>query len=329
VARQKGISLPAQNRKGASVATLTQTRPRAPGKVIPVPELVNRFIDYLRTEKGLSPNTLESYGRDLEQFHQYLRESGGNLLTTSRATVVAYLVWLQKQGRATATVARRLAALRAFYQFMVRENYVPEDPTADLESPKLERKLPRVLTVKEVERLLQQPDGDSPAGMRDRAMLELLYATGIRVSELINLRVDDVNLAMGYVRCVGKGGKERIIPLGSMAVRAVREYYTRSRPHLLAEPNQKALFLNHQGKTLTRQGFWKIVKKHARDAHIDKEIAPHTLRHSFATHLLENGADLRSVQEMLGHADISTTQIYTQVTKGRLKEVYARAHPRA
>lgn len=327
MARQKGISLPVENREGADLASLR--REGKAGKVVPVPELIARFVDYLRTEKGLSRNTLESYGRDLDHYQQYLRQAGQNLATVSRGTVVAYLMWLQKQGRATATVARRLAALRAFYQFMLRENYISSDPTANLESPKLERKLPRVLTVKEVELLLQQPDLHLPAGLRDRAMLEVLYATGIRVSELVNLRMEDVNLEMGYLRCLGKGDKERIIPLGRMAVRAVRDYLLHARPRLLAQPQERTLFLNHQGGKLTRQGFWKIVKRYARAARIEKDITPHTLRHSFATHLLENGADLRSVQEMLGHADISTTQIYTHVTKGGLKEVYARAHPRA
>ncbi len=275
-------------------------------------------------------NTLESYGRDLRQYSQYLeRDDESDLDSVSRSTIINYLMHLQTQGKATATIARRLAALKAFYQFLVREKMIKNDPTANLESPKLEKRLPRVLTVVEVERLLAQPSPTEPAGTRDRAMLELLYATGLRVSELVSLDVGDVNLEAGYIRCAGKGSKERIVPLGSLAITSCRDYLLSGRGRLVKDRGEQALFVNHHGHRLTRQGFWKIVKKYADDAKIDKEITPHTLRHSFATHLLENGADLRSVQEMLGHADISTTQIYTHVTKGRLKEVYARAHPRA
>lgn len=292
-------------------------------------QLIHDFITYLSVERGLATNTLESYGRDLRQYSEYLEADSGTLDAVSRSTVVAYLLHLQGQGKATATIARRLAALKAFYQFLLRERRINQDPTANLESPKLEKRLPKVLTVREVERLLAQPDPAQPAGMRDRAMLELLYATGIRVSELVSLSVVDVNLEMGYIRCSGKGAKERIVPLGSLAIQSCAEYLERARMRLVKHDEEKALFVNHHGHRLTRQGFWKIVKKYADDAKIEKEITPHTLRHSFATHLLENGADLRSVQEMLGHADISTTQIYTHVTKGRLKEVYARTHPRA
>jgi len=291
--------------------------------------LIHEFITYLSVERGLALNTLESYGRDLRQYSQYLQEDKADLDAVSRTTIINYLTFLQKQGKATATIARRLAALKAFYQFLVREKRIQTDPTANLESPRLEKRLPRVLSVAEVERLLAQPDPSQPAGSRDRAMLELLYATGIRVSELVSLNVSDVNLETGYIRCSGKGSKERIVPLGSLAIASVREYLENGRRKLVKDRDEQALFVNHHGHRLTRQGFWKIVKKYAEDARIDKEITPHTLRHSFATHLLENGADLRSVQEMLGHADISTTQIYTHVTKGRLKEVYARSHPRA
>lgn len=293
-------------------------------------KLIKEFIDYLSVERGLAVNTLESYGRDLRQYSQYLEQGETAALdSATRATIVEYLLHLQRQGKATATIARRLAALKAFYQFLVRENYLEKDPTINLESPRLEKRLPKVLTIREVETLLAQPDGATAAGLRDRAMLELLYATGIRVSELVSLNHSDVNLDLAYIRCLGKGSKERIVPLGSMAVKGVRDYLQSGRPRLIRDRNEEALFVNHHGRRLTRQGFWKIVKKYAEDARIDKEITPHTLRHSFATHLLENGADLRSVQEMLGHADISTTQIYTHITKGRLKEVYARTHPRA
>jgi len=291
--------------------------------------LIHEFINYLSVERGLAMNTLESYGRDLRQYSQFLEEDQADLHAVSRNTILNYLMFLQEQGKATATIARRLAALKAFYQFLVREKRIGTDPTANLESPKLEKRLPRVLTVTEVERLLAQPDSSQPAGLRDRAMLELLYATGIRVSELVSLEVADVNLEGGYIRCAGKGSKERIVPLGSLAIKSVREFLENGRMRLVKDRDESALFVNHHGHRLTRQGFWKIVKRYADDARIEKEITPHTLRHSFATHLLENGADLRSVQEMLGHADISTTQIYTHVTRGRLKEVYARTHPRA
>jgi len=292
--------------------------------------LIQEFIDYLGHEKGLATNTLESYSRDLRQYYGFLSaDSSASLEKASQSTIVAYLMYLRKQGKATATIARRLAALKAFYQFLVKENYVSEDPTDDLSSPKLERKLPKVLTIEEVERLLSQPDVSTAAGKRDKAMLELLYATGIRVSELVNLDLGDVDLTEGFVRCMGKGSKERVVPMGEIAVGALKTYLETARPKMVADQHEKAVFVNHHGKRLTRQGFWKIVKKYAAQAQIRKEITPHTLRHSFATHLLENGADIRAVQEMLGHADISTTQIYTHVTKERLKGVYAKSHPRA
>ena len=292
--------------------------------------LIGEFIDYLGSERGLALNTLESYGRDLRQYSVYLEKDGVVAFErASRGTVVAYLLALQKQGKSTATVARRLAALKAFYQFLVRQRYIDRDPTANVESPKLQKKLPRVLSVGEVEKLLGQPVGDSAQSMRDRAMLELLYATGVRVSEIITLNLSDISLEMGYIRCRGKGSKERMVPMGAMAVRGLRDYLAKGRPRIVTNGAEQSLFVNHHGARLTRQGFWKIVKKYARDAQISKDITPHTLRHSFATHLLENGADLRSVQEMLGHADISTTQVYTHVTRARLKDVYAKAHPRA
>jgi len=295
-----------------------------------VQDFVSDFIAYLSVERGLARNTLESYGRDLRQYQDYLREQKTpQLQAVSRDTIVGYLLHLQDQGKATATIARRLAALKAFYQYLVRERLLQEDPTRNLESPKLERRLPRVLTVAEVEEILRQPDPAQPAGLRDRAMLELLYATGIRVSELVSLNLGDVNLEQGYLRCLGKGSKERLVPIGSFALKSLETYLAQARPRLLRDTREQCLFVNHHGHRLTRQGFWKIVKRYAQEAQIERSITPHTLRHSFATHLLENGADLRSVQELLGHADISTTQIYTHLTQARLKEVYARAHPRA
>lgn len=293
-------------------------------------DLIDEFIHYLAVERGLAENTLVSYRRDLAQFSTFLaKEKVDRIEQTTKTVIVAYLLSLQKGGRAPATISRHLAALKSFYHFLLNEKVVEKDPTTNLESPKLEKRLPRVLSVGEVELLLNQPQLRDPTGLRDKAMLELLYATGIRVSELISLDLEHVNLEVGYIRCFGKGSKERIVPLGSIAKHCVSEYLQKGRVKLIKINSEKALFVNHHGRRMTRQGFWKIIKKYARVAGIQKAITPHTLRHSFATHLLENGADLRSVQEMLGHADITTTQIYTHLTKGRLKEVYSKTHPRA
>ncbi|MBO8163094.1 MAG: site-specific tyrosine recombinase XerD [Brevibacillus sp.] len=292
--------------------------------------LIDQFTHFLAVEKGLAANTLESYQRDLVMYAAYLREQGiERIEETNRSHIVGYLMMLKQKGRATATLSRNMASIRAFYQFLVRDKYLDKDPSIHLETPKIEKRLPKVLTIEEVERLLEGPALTQPTGIRDKAMLELLYATGIRVSELVNLDMGDVNLEMGFVKCMGKGSKERIIPLGKIAVDVVRLYIETGRPRLLKAKAETALFLNHLGKRISRQGFWKIIKKYAQQANIHTEITPHTLRHSFATHLLENGADLRSVQEMLGHADISTTQIYTHVTRTRIKDVYAKTHPRA
>ena len=291
---------------------------------------VDQFINYLAVDRGLAKNTLESYGRDLRQFQTYLQNGEfEDIKDSSRTTIVDYLNSLKSQGKAVSTISRNIAALKSFYQYLVKENYLEHDPAEKLETPKLEKKLPKILSIAEVEELLKQPNVRLSVGLRDKAMLELLYATGIRVSEIIALNISDVNLDMGYVKCYGKGSKERIVPLGSIAVKSVHEYVNKGRSKIVRTYEEPALFLNHHGNRLTRQGFWKIIKKYASQANIVKEITPHTLRHSFATHLLENGADLRSVQEMLGHADISTTQIYTQVTKNPLKEVYDKTHPRA
>jgi len=291
---------------------------------------VDEFINYLAVERGLSKNTLESYGRDIRQFSEYLKERKIDLLPeTNRGTIVQYLNSLKSHGREMSTVSRNLAAIKAFFQYLSRENYISRDPAMNMESPKLEKKLPRVLTVQEVELLLQQPNPLLPAGLRDKAMLELLYATGTRVSELISLSMADINLDLGYVKCYGKGSKERIVPFGSIAARCIGDYLNKGRQKMVRLRKSDALFVNQHGRQMTRQGFWKIIKKYAEVAQIEKEITPHTLRHSFATHLLENGADLRSVQEMLGHADIATTQIYTHITNKHLKEVYDKTHPRA
>jgi integrase/recombinase XerD len=294
-------------------------------------DLIGEFINYLSVERGLAPNTLESYGRDLRQYSAFLRSKGNlvSLRDASRANIISYLLQMEKQGRSPATIARRLAALKSFYQFLVRERIVDRDPTANLESPKLDRRLPKVLTVREVETLLRQPKVTTANGLRDKAMLEVLYATGMRVSELVSLTLADVNLELGHVRCLGKGSKERIVPLGSIACNAVADYLARGRPKLVKDHGERSLFVNHHGRRMTRQGFWKILKKYAAQAGIKKSITPHTLRHSFATHLLENGADVRAVQEMLGHADISTTQVYSHINRKRLREQYRNSHPRA
>lgn len=293
-------------------------------------QLLKDFIYYLSAEKGLAKNTLDSYQRDLRTYLRFLRGRGINMLqTTSRSEIVSYLLFLRQKGLAPSTVSRNLASLRSFYQYLVQERILAENPAAEMESPKLEKKLPRVLTAKEIELLLLQPDTTNIVGVRDKAMLEVLYASGIRVSELVSLNVQDLNTQVGILRCRGKGGKERIVPIGSMAVRSVQHYLDHCRSKIVKNKEEKALFVNQHGRRLTRQGFWKILKKYVQKAKIKGEITPHTIRHSFATHLLENGADLRSVQEMLGHADISTTQIYTQITRRKIKEVYDQAHPRA
>ncbi|OIK09486.1 site-specific tyrosine recombinase XerD [Bacillus sp. MUM 116] len=293
---------------------------------------LKNFIHFLLVEKGLSNNTLVSYERDLKSYIRFLqnveRISSFNLV--QRAHIVQFLSFLKEQGKSSKTIARHIASIRALHQFLLRDKVADQDPSVLIEAPKFERSLPKVLSLEEVELLLDSPKENNHFGMRDKAMLELLYATGIRVSELIDLDIDHVHLTMGFVRCSGKGNKERIIPLGSKAAEAIRRYLENGRRQFVTKKHQdEALFLNHQGRRLTRQGFWKILKKLTREAGIEKDLTPHTLRHSFATHLLENGADLRAVQEMLGHADISTTQIYTQMSKTRLKDVYSKYFPRA
>lgn len=290
------------------------------------------FTHYLIVEKGLASNTIVSYERDLKSYLKYLKnvENLKNFNEVQRPHIVHFLAHLKDQGKSSRTLARHVASIRSFHQFLLREKAADHDPSVHIESPQLEKTLPKVLSLEEVETLLESPDASTHYGIRDKAMLELLYATGIRVSELIGLKLGDVHVTMGFVRCIGKGNKERIIPIGHTAIEAIEQYVQKGRPLFVSKKNHDdALFLNHHGRGLTRQGFWKILKGLARDAGIQKELTPHTLRHSFATHLLENGADLRAVQEMLGHADISTTQIYTHVTKTRLKDVYKQFHPRA
>ena len=292
--------------------------------------LLDSFLEYLSVERGLAKNTIEAYKRDLKSYIYFLRKKNIiHINSSNRAIIVAYLLQMQKSGKASSSISRTCAALRSFYQFLFREHVISEDPTIDLDTPKLEQRLPKVLNTEEVEKLLSQPDITTPLGLRDKSMLELLYATGMRVSELISLSVEDVNLETGFLRCMGKGSKERIIPVGSIALEYLKEYLSSVRKQLLNGKESKKLFFNRQGNPMTRQGFWKIIKKYSKQAGIYKKITPHTLRHSFATHLLENGADLRAVQEMLGHADISTTQRYTHLTQNRIKQVYDKTHPRA
>lgn len=284
-------------------------------------------LRFLRFEKGLGERTLEAYGRDILQFAAYLQEQGKAILGATPDDVRAYL----SAGRwRPSTRARKTVALRSFYEQAVIRELVSSDPTQGLAAPRLESRLPRALTVEEVERLLAQPRS-TPAGLRDRALLETLYGAGLRASEVLSLRLQDVDLDVGFVRTVGKGNKERVVPLGRMAVAALRAYNERGRPYLGGPGTLKApeLFLNNRGRRLSRQGLHRIIKRYAVAAGLSPEISAHTLRHSFATHLLEGGADLRAVQEMLGHADLSTTQIYTHVSTGHLHRVYREAHPRA
>jgi integrase/recombinase XerD len=292
---------------------------------------LNAFVRHLADERGLARNTLESYERDLNQYIGYLAGIGVMAVSDSRKHhIMGYLMQMKQLGRASATVSRSIVSIRAFYHYLSRERLIENDPAAHIETPKLEKRVPTVLKINEVEALLDAPKTGMPHGSRDKAMLELLYATGIRVSELISLELADINVEMGFIHCNGAGSKERIIPLGGIAAQCLHTYIQSMRPKLLKkDQGEQALFINHLGTRMTRQGFWKIIKRYAQEAQVQKEITPHTLRHSFAAHLLENGADLRSVQEMLGHADISTTQIYTQVTKSKMKDVYDRAHPRA
>lgn len=291
---------------------------------------IKDFLNFLAVEKGLAHNTLLSYRSDLNFFRSFCQKKNYRFLVESgRTAIVAYLLQLKKEGRSTATISRRLAAIKSLCRFLINDGQMETDPTENLESPKKIQKLPKVLTTDEVDSLLSQPRTANPPGLRDKAMLELLYATGIRVSELVSLDVGNINMEEGYLRCLGKGSKERIIPIGQVAIHFTRAYLLGARVKLIKKDGCHALFLNQSGGRLTRQGFWKIIKKYTARCNISKEITPHTLRHSFATHLLENGADLRSVQELLGHADISTTQIYTHLTGSRLKEIYRKSHPRA
>ena len=293
-------------------------------------EYLKLYEDYLRDVKKASDNTMSSYLRDIRQFGDYLNEhnEGASYISLIEDDLLTYTGWMKAHGKSVPTIARGIASLKNFYRFLISQDFLRENPANALVPEKAEQRLPQILTGKEVEILLEQPECTDLKGYRDRAMLELLYATGIRVSELIALDFADVNIAAGIIRCRGHE-KERVIPLYPAAVRALKEYVEFIRPQMLASTDEASLFVNVSGERMSRQGFWKIIKTYQMKAKIEKTITPHTLRHSFAAHLLENGADLRSIQEMLGHADISSTQVYSQLVKKQLKDVYHKAHPRA
>ncbi|NCC81477.1 MAG: site-specific tyrosine recombinase XerD [Clostridia bacterium] len=289
---------------------------------------IKDFEDYLTLEKGLSKNTITSYISDLEIFQEFLEKTKLDILYIKEEDIQKYLIYLSKKEYKTTSVARILSSLRSFFLYLIEEKIVINNPMTEISKPKMGLRLPKTLSLEEVESILKVPQGDQ-LGLRDKAILETLYATGMRISELTDLNLNSVNLELSYVQCIGKGNKERIVPLGSIAHDAIEKYLEIVRPRLLKDYRITALFLNNRGKGLTRQGVWKIIKGYAEKSGIKKEVSPHTFRHSFATHLLENGADLRSVQEMLGHSDISTTQIYTHISKKQLYKVYNSAHPRA
>lgn len=292
-------------------------------------ELADNFLSYLSVERALSKNTLLSYGRDLKKYIAYLQALGiKSLAQTTRKEIGDFMFKLKDEGLSSVSIARNLAAIKVFCRFLVRERILPDDPSALVDSPKLWKRIPDSLSECEVNSLLSSADVSRIQGVRDRAILELMYATGLRVSEAVELKIQDVNLEVGFLRCLGKGSKERVVPLGKEAISAVNKYLLEARPKLARPFSGNILFLSRLGKRISRQSFWKLIKAYSLKAGIQKAIRPHSLRHSFATHLLERGADLRSVQEMLGHADISTTQIYTHVDKNRLKMIHNKFHPR-
>lgn len=289
---------------------------------------IKLFLEFLQNDKKVSDNTLQSYRRDIVYYNKYLEASRLNYAKMEEEDIKEYLEHLQDIGKKPSTISRNLASIRSFYQFLVKNKKVKKDPTGSIQSPKIEKKAPSVLTSKEVELLLDQPKDVDLKGTRDKAMLEFAYATGMRVTEIISLDIEDVNLEEGYVVC-HSAGKQRSIPLGSLSLKALKEYIEEARPVLIRDESITALFVNINGQRLTRQGFWKIVKYYKEQAHITKDITPHVLRHSFATHLLQNGADLKAIQTMLGHSDISSTQVYMQFQDEGLKNIYKKAHPRA
>lgn len=289
---------------------------------------LKQFFKFLKEERKVSDNTLQSYKRDLEQFKTYLELKEKKYNKIEEQDIKEYLEYLVEKGKKPSTISRTIASVRSFYQYQIKNNTVEKDPTENIQSPKIEKKVPCVLTSEEVDLLLEQPTNNDLKGIRDKAMLEFAYATGMKVTEIISLNVEDVNLEQQIVIC-RNGKKTRNIPLGKMAIKAIKEYLGRARDVLVRAGKDNALFVNLNGKRLTRQGFWKIIKFYQEQAHIEKDITPHTLRHSFATHLLQNGAELKAIQTMLGHADISSTQVYMQFQNNGLNEIYKKAHPRA
>ena len=291
-------------------------------------DILQAFLDFLSVEKGLSANTILSYSRDLNKLFYFLKKEKVALDSVQEEELVKFIHHQSRAGLSSRSLGRLISSLKSFYKFLVLDDVIKKNPAVNLSSPKIWLKLPQFLTVEEVESLLMQPDENNIRGIRDRAMLELLYATGLRVSELVSLKMKDLNMEEGFLLCRGKGGKERIVPIGLSARHAIRRYLDEARPQIMKESSD-ALFLTSRGGAFTRQGFWKMLKGYARKAGFDLKISPHILRHSFATHLLERGADLRSVQLMLGHTQITTTQIYTHVSRERLRKVYEKYHPRA
>ena len=293
-----------------------------------VDHLLDNYLNYISVEKGLSLNTLESYSRDLNRFVSFLRKNELDPLSAEHQDILSFLIHLRNKGLKVRSCTRSLIAVRSFYKFLQREGLYEASPTLKVDIPKYWNKLPVVLNIIEVEKLLAAPDVNVPLGIRDKSMLEVIYATGLRVSELVSLKMENVNHQVGYLTTMGKGSKERVVPLGETALQWIKEYITTVRVSLLKGQSSSVLFLNYAGRRMTRQGFWKIICSYTLKARIDKKISPHVLRHSFATHLLERGADLRSLQIMLGHSDISTTQIYTHVNAERLKSIHKQYHPR-
>lgn len=289
---------------------------------------VKSFLEFIENDKKLSSNTLQSYRRDIVQLEEYLDSENIAYNKVTKEDVENYIEHLKEIGKKTSTISRNIASIRSFYQYLVRVKKIKKDPTEGIQSPKIEKKAPSILSSEEVELLLEQPKNVDLKGIRDKAMLEFAYATGMKVTEIISLNIEDVNVNEAYVVC-NSGFKKRNIPLGSISLKALVEYMKNARPYLIKDEKEKALFVNINGKRLTRQGFWKIVKFYKEQAHITKDITPHVLRHSFATHLLQNGADLKSIQTMLGHSDISSTQVYMQFQDDTIKNVYHKAHPRA
>ncbi len=289
---------------------------------------IKLFLEFLENDKKLSENTLQSYRRDIVQFQDYLNNERLAYSKISQQEIKKYIEYLKKIGKKTSTISRNLASIRSFYQFLLRTKKIRKDPTDGMQSPKIEKKAPSILSSDEVELLLEQPSDADLKGIRDKAMLEFAYATGMRVTEIISLNINDVDFDKSLVSC-NSGSNKRNIPLGTISLNALQEYVKEARPVMIKTEDEKALFVNVNGKRLTRQGFWKIIKYYKEQAHITKDITPHVLRHSFATHLLQNGADLKSIQMMLGHSDISSTQVYMQFQDDSLKNVYHKAHPRA